>query len=247
MLVRQESITNELSLWKKNSMQDIAELQITKYKRGTHPHDDGEVLCSYIIEAKKEEKSLKALKRLTKYIESNDNNLFTFTRSETYQLRKFKTDGAFNEKGETVFSKEIKGNKELHSKALRRLAKWLSKKDNKYFFVAVIPFVTQGENCYLISSRKTKMLNKEDKYKTIKRKIVGQKGAITRNINKAKKIKHEYKTTLFPDSYKDNKRFKSLVKYLYVQKSRMYELTHMQLDGIKTIVGGYNPSSVFKV
>ena len=157
-------------------MQDIVEIQITKYKKGTHPHDDGEVLCSYIISGSEEDKKLKALRRLLEYVKSKDDNLLTFKRSQTYQLLKFKTDGVFNEKGEIVFSKEIK-----------------------------------------------------------------------RNKNKAKNIREEYKTTLFPNAYKDNKRFKSLVKYLYAQKSRLHEFIGIGLKNVETIVGGYNPSSVFKI
>ena len=228
-------------------MQDIVEIQITKYKKGTHPHDDGEVLCSYIISGSEEDKKLKALRRLLEYVKSKDDNLLTFKRSQTYQLLKFKTDGVFNEKGEIVFSKEIKGNKEFHSKALRRLANILSRKNGENYYVAYVPLVEHGENCYIMSTRATKKLNEKDKLKQWKKQISAKKAAITRNKNKAKNIREEYKTTLFPNAYKDNKRFKSLVKYLYAQKSRLHGFIGIGLKNIETIVGGYNPSSVFKV
>ena len=225
---------------------EIEEIQIIKYKQGTHPHYDGEVIYSCITDSK-DDKKLKAVERLSDIIKANDPNCFYYTRGDTFQLLKMRKDAAFNDPGKIVYSKTFKDNKDFHLKALKRLAKFLTERDKKYIYFAQNPLKENGENVYMVTTRATKMFDEKDKLQIWKRKIAAQKGAITRNINKAKKIREKYNDSLFEEVYKDDKRFKSLVKNLYKQKARVQKLLKDDYRELPTISGGYNSKSVFKI
>ena len=225
---------------------ELKEIQIIKYKQGTHPHYNGEVIYSCITDSK-DGKKLKAVERLADIIKANDPDYFYYTRGDAFQLLKMKKDAAFNDPGKIVYSKTIKDNKDFHLKAHKRLAKFLTERDKEYIYFAQNPLKENGKNVYIITTRATKMFDEKDKLKIWKRKIAAQKGAITRNINKAKKIREKFKDSLFADNYKNDKRFKSLVKNLYKQKARVQKLLRSDYRELSTISGGYNLKSVFKI
>ena len=123
----------------------------------------------------------------------------------------------------------------------------LTKRDKEYIYFAQNQLRENGKNVYIVTTRATKMFDEKDKLQIWKRKISAQKGAITRNINKAKKIREKYNNSLFEEAYKDDKRFKSLVGNLYKQKARLHELFEKDYRQISTISGGCNQKSVFKI
>ncbi len=123
----------------------------------------------------------------------------------------------------------------------------LTKRDKEYIYFAQNQLRENGKNVYIVTTRATKMFDEKDKLQIWKRKISAQKGAITRNINKAKKIREKYNNSLFEEAYKDDKRFKSLVGNLYKQKARVQKLLRSDYRELSTISGGYNSKSVFKI
>ena len=121
---------------------------------------------------------------------------------------------------------------------LRRLTKYLSKRDGIYEYFGRIPLEEVGENRYILTHRKTKIYDTADKEKIVAAKIRGQKSAITRSINKARSIKKEYASGLFPEEYRSDKKYRSLLANLKQQRSRLNVIKRMTPDDIPTVVGG---------
>lgn len=62
--------------------------------------------------------------------------------------------------------------------------------------------------------------NEDEKIQHYRRRIAGFRGAITRNINKAKKIRSKYATTLFPQNYKEDQKFCRLIRNIRLNIKR---------------------------
>ncbi|WP_457748752.1 hypothetical protein [Sulfurimonas sp.] len=219
-------------------MLKITEFTLTKYKQGKTP-SDGEVIWAYATTREAAQQKNKAIARLCKYIEQKDPNRHEYYDGDFVELTKMRRDAPFNDNGEVIYKKPITGDTKFHRKAIQRLARYLSKRDDEYIYFGKLPLLERGENCYVLSLRSTKILNVADKEKQIKNQIRGKKAAITRNINKAKKLRESYKATLFPDEYKTDKRYISLVANLYKQKKRLADNRKSDIGTIPTVIGGH--------
>ena len=218
-------------------MLKITEFTLTKYKQGKTPKD-GEVIWAYATTRKDADNKRKAIVRLCKYMEQKDPNRHEYYDSDFVELAKMRRDAPFNDNGEVIYRKSITGDTKFHRKAVQRLARYLSKRDDEYIYFGKLPLLERGENCYQLASRDTVILNDADKEQKIKNQIRGKKAAITRNINKAKKLRESYKATLMPDEYRADKRYISLVSNLYKQKQRLAACRRSNIDKIPTVVGG---------
>lgn len=219
-------------------MLKIVEFTLTKYKQGKTP-SDGEVVWAYATTRNNAHNKRKAIARLCKYLEQKDPNRHEFFDADFVELVKMRRDAPFNDNGEVIYKRAIAGDTKFHRKAIQRLARYLSKIDDEYIYFGTLPLFERGENCYILSLRSTKILNDTDKEKQVKNQIRGKKAAITRNINKAKKLRETYKITLIPDGYKTDKRYVSLVTNLYKQKNRLAKCRKTGTDNIDTVVGGH--------
>ena len=219
-------------------MLKIVEFTLTKYKQGKTP-SDGEVVWAYATTRADAQNKRKAIARLCKYLEHKDPNKHEFFDGDFVELVKMRRDAPFNDNGEVIYKKDITGNTKFHRKAIQRLARYLSKRDEKYIYFGKLPLLERGENCYVLSLRDTKILNDIDKEKQIKNQIRGKKAAITRNINKAKKLRESYRVTLMPDEYKTDKRYISLVTNLHKQKKRLLECRTSGIKSVDTVIGGH--------
>ncbi len=219
-------------------MLKIVEFTLTKFKQGKTP-SDGEVVWAYATTRDDAQNKRKAIARLCKYLEQKDPNKHEYYDGDFVELVKMRRDAPFNDNGEVIYKKDITGDTKFHRKAIQRLARYLSKRDDEYIYFGKLPLFERGENCFVLSLRSTKILNRVDKEKQIKNQIRGKKAAITRNINKAKKIRESYNATLMPDEYKTDKRYASLVTNLYKQKKRLIEFQKAGIKSIDTVVGGH--------
>lgn len=219
-------------------MLKIVEFTLTKYKQGKTP-SDGEVLWAYATTRDDAQNKRKAITRLSKYLEQKDTNRHEYYDGDFVELIKMRRDAPFNDNGEVIYKKDITGDTKFHRKAIQRLARYLSKRDEKYIYFGKLPLLERGENCYVLSLRSTKILNKTDKEKQIKNQIRGKKAAITRNINKAKKLRESYKATLIPGEYRADKRYISLVSNLYKQRQRLAACRRSGIVNVSTVVGGH--------
>lgn len=219
-------------------MLKITEFTLTKYKKGKTP-SDGEVIWAYATTREAAQQKNKAIARLCKHLEQKDPNRHEYYDGDFVELTKMRRDAPFNDNGEVIYKKSITGDTKFHREAIQKLARYLSKRDDKYIYFGKLPLLERGENCYVLTSRSTKMLNDADKEKQIKNQIRGKKAAITRNINKAKRLRESYKATLMPDAYNTNKRYISLVTNLYKQKKRLAECRKTEIKSVDTVIGGH--------
>ena len=219
-------------------MLKIVEFTLTKYKQGKTP-GDGEVIWAYATTRADAQNKRKAIARLCKYLEHKDPNKHEFFDGDFVELVKMRRDAPFNDNGEVIYKKAIVGDTKFHRKAIQRLARYLSKRDEKHIYFGKLPLFERGENCYVLSLRDTKILNDADKEKQIKNQIRGKKAAITRNINKAKKLRESYKATLMPDEYKTDERYISLVSNLHKQRQRLAACRRSGIINVSTVVGGH--------
>lgn len=219
-------------------MLKIVEFTLTKYKQGKTP-SDGEVVWAYATTRDDAQNKQKAITRLCKYLEQKDPNRHEYCDGDFVELVEMRRDAPFNDNGEVIYKRAITGDTKFHRKAIQRLARHLSKRDDEYIYFGKLPLFEKGENCYVLSLRDTKILNDTDKEKRIKNQIRGKKAAITRNINKAKKLRESYRTTLMPNEYKTDKRYASLVTNLYKQKKRLAECRLVGIKSVDTVVGGH--------
>jgi len=219
-------------------MLNMVEYTLTKYKKGMCPRD-GKIIWSYAMTREDGQKRHKTIARLCKYIMQKDPNKHEYYDGTFVEITKIRKDAAFNDSGKIIYKRTINGYTKFHRKAIQRLARYLSKRDDEYIYFGKLPLFGRGDNCYILSSRDTEILNNTDKEKVIKNKIRGQKAAITRNINKAKRIRENCKDTLIPDGYKTNKRFVSLVTNLYKQRERLTKHKTKKIQSVNTVVGGH--------
>jgi hypothetical protein len=219
-------------------MLKIVEFTLTKYKQGKTP-SDGEVVWAYATTREAADSKRKSIARLCKYLEQKDPKRHEYYDGDFVELIKMRRDAPFNDNGKVIYKRAITGDTKFHRKAIQRLARYLSKRDDEYIYFGKLPLLERGENCYILSSRDTKILSDIDKQQQIKNQIRGKKSAITRNINKAKKIRELYRATLMPDEYKTDKRYVSLVTNLYKQKKRLSDFRKSKIDSINTVVGGH--------
>jgi len=217
-------------------MLKITEFTLTKYKQGKTP-SDGEIIWAYATTQKTAQQKYKAIVRLCKYLEQKDPNRHEYYDGDSVELVKMKRDAPFNDNGEVIYKRVVTGDAKFHRKAIQRLARYLSKNDEEYIYFGKQPLCERGENNYQLASRDTAVLNETDKQKQIKNQIRGKKAAITRNINKAKKLRESYKATLFPDAYKTDKRYISLVSNLRKQRQRLVANRKIEASEIPTVTG----------
>ena len=227
----------------------VVEVSILKYKKGKHPKS-GEIVWadvfSYNLYLSKE----KSIERLLKLIKSNDKKVFAFYKSNKVILQRIRKDSNFNTKPEVVFTKNIQ-NKKKAEKAIKRLAKYLTKIDKDYMYFGALKLEEKGENIYILSTRNTEVLSKEEKNKQLKFNLRGRRSAISRAKNKIEKIKREYRSTLFPLGYKEDKRYLYLRNYIKRKEKEYKEYLKRGIESIETVVGaklpGVNYTKVLKV
>lgn len=229
-------------------MISVVEVLITKYDRTvSHNPNEGTPIWGRIMTRENEQSKKKSIHRLANILKASDPESYDYVLDDTLIIVKEKKNGAFNQKGETVYTRDISGSeekKQLHKKASQRLARFLSKNDSEYNYYSRIELIPVGKNGYQVSYRYTNIMTIEDKLLSIKRKITGRKSALTRNINKAKKVREEYKTGLFPEGYRTDKRFLRLLKHLPAQRDRLHAAKRMTPEEIEDVVGNLKEISV---
>lgn len=229
-------------------MISAVEIVITKYDRTVSANpNEGTPIWGRILTRENEENKKRSIHRLANILKANDPESFDYVFDNTLIIVKEKKNGAFNQKAEPVYTKDILGSeeqKQFHKKAAQRLARYLSKNDSEYNYYSRIELMPVGKNGYQVSFRYTSIMTDADKRVTIKRKITGRKSALTRNINKAKKVREEYKTSLFPEGYKTDKRYVRLLKYLPDQRARLHTAKRMAPEDVEDVIGSIKEISV---
>ena len=224
-------------------MRNTTEAIFTKYKAGTTPKD-GEVLWSRIFFHEEYVKKEKAIKRMCRIVEANDPLRREWVHDDTVTIRRVAEDADFNNEGVVIFEKVKTDNKAVTHKAAQRLARYLTSKKDGFVYFGGYKTISVGQNVYMFSTRGSEILNTKDKETYLRRKLGGRKGALTRSLIKLRKIRDEYRKTLFPDGYKDDKKFKQLMKYLPNQKSRVWEAKRMTISDVEHTNGSIEEKSI---
>lgn len=219
-------------------MLNIVEMTLVKYRYGTTP-SSGEVLWAKIVKLEDAERKRQAANRLALFIEMRDKERHYYALGDKLTITRERKDADFNTPLECVYERKVLDNKTFHKKAAQRLARYLSKKSDTYNYYGGVPLVGHGTYCYQLSYRSSSVLSLKDKMKTLKDKTRGRKSAITRNKNRARAIKESYKGTLFPDDFKTDKRYMSLISNLPHQEKRLKEIETASTDAVETVIGGY--------
>lgn len=224
-------------------MTDIVEFEIKRYNNKQSANWNlGETIWSAVFKREDAEKKRKAIKRLVSMLEANEPDLYDLVPGDTLKIFKVKNVTNFNDMGEEIYSRDIKGctrdQKAKKHLAARRLCRFLSDRDDEHWYAGRIETVGVGTYGYALTQRSSKVLSISDRELAIKRKISGRKAAITRNVNKAKAVRKEYRTSLFPDEYRSDSKYMRLLKYLPDQKRRLHEAKRMVPDDIESVEGG---------
>lgn len=224
-------------------MENITEAIFRKYDAGTTP-GDGEILWSRIFFHDEYLKKEKAIKRMCRIIEVSDPLKREWVFNDTVTIRKVAEDANFNDDGVVIFEKVKTENKATTHKAAQRLARYLTSKKDGFVYFGGYKTVGVGKNVYMFATRGSQILNTKDKETYLRRKLGGRKGALTRSLIKLKKIRDAYRKTLFPDGYKEDKKFKQLMRYLPNQKSRVWEAKRMTLADVEHTNGDIENNSI---
>ncbi len=224
-------------------MTDIVEIIFKTYKTGTHPHD-GKIIWSKIFLREEYDRKSKAIKRLISYIENRDKDKHEYILGNTVTINREYKNAPLNADRELVYNKDIDSDKEFHKKAAQRLARYLTKTSDDYNYYGGVVLEEHGENCYILGSRYTKILDTGDKQRLINKKISARKAALTRSINKAKKVRTNYSQTLFPDDYTRDIKYIKLLTNMKFQRSRLSQAKNMKIQDVEDSVGEMQISSV---
>lgn len=219
-------------------MKDLTEYSITRFKKGTTPND-GEVIYSRVFHREEFDLKKKAIDRLYEYAQASEKNIVKFI-TIGFEITRVDKDAEFNNAGENIY-KEHTAKRIL---AATRLARYMSKKDNTYVYFCK-PIIEEHGEFYITSGqRNTKSFNNEDKLKTIKKQISARKAVVTRAINKAKKVRAKYESTLFADGYKDDPKFVKLISSISVKKERLRKAKSLTVDDMEDVLGGIKEQSL---
>ena len=220
---------------------NVIEVFLVKYDHTVSSNpNEGEAIWGRIISFEEKKKKEKAIYRLASIVKASDPEYHDLVMGDTLEIWRERKHGAFNQTGEVVYTKDISGNnvaKKLHNKAGQRLARYLSKINKEYNYYCRVEWVGIGRYGYQVGWRHTEILSVSDKELIIKRKITGRKSALTRSINKAKAVREEYRTSLFPEAYTTDIRYMRLLKYLPAQRKRLHEAKRMVPDDIEDVTG----------
>lgn len=217
------------------------EVLLFRYDRTVSANPNkGDAIWGKMIARDEVEKKKKAIYRLEKIVKASDPESHTLVMGDILEIHREKKGAAFNAKGEVVFYKNISGTdtvKKLHQKAGQRLVKYLTRVDREYNYYSRIEWLDSGRYGYQVAFRHTEVLGNSDKEVTIKRLITGRKAAISRNINKAKAVREEYRKSLFPEAYTTDQRYVKLLRNIPLQKKRLHDAKKMVPDDIEDVVG----------
>ena len=198
-------------------------------------------------------KTLDSVNRLQKIIKTKTKEAFVFANSfRIIELNR--SNNNCNSVNECVhFEKtvSIKNSSYEHKKELDERLNEIAK-DKKGIFTASIEPLYKNNYFYTFGSRLVECLTETDKKVKIKRLVSARKGAITRSVNKLKKIEENYKKTLFQNDYKTDKKYMSLKANIDNQKNRLKEAENMTIEEIETIAGAkkfsfFRVDGLFKV
>jgi len=227
-------------------MTSLTEFNIIKFKVGTDPHSSGEVIFSKIFNREEFQTKKKAVARLLKKVESYETELVDY-KNIGFTISKVPKDADFNDVGVVVY-KELftkEGTSPLRAKAAFRLTKYISKTDKNFDYFAKHVQERIGQYYIISGQRNTELLDKNDKLKTIKRKISARKAVLTRKINEAKKIRLSHSVTLFPDGYLSDPKFKRTLQSVISNKTRLHRTKELKIGDIESIIGGCAETSLF--
>lgn len=224
-------------------MIDIVEFTIKRYNQKENANWNlGETIWSGVFAREEADKKRKVVRRMISFIEANECDLYRWEIGDFLKIFRIKNITSFNDMGEEVYcqfigncSREQKKKKHL---AAKRLCRVLTLKDTEYWFSGCLESVGTGTYGYAMTERGTQVLSISDREQTIKRKITGRKAAITRNMNRAKLVRTEYRKTLFPEEYRKDPRYKRIIKYLPEQRERLREAKKMDAKELESVVGG---------
>jgi hypothetical protein len=220
---------------------EAVEFTITKYPRGKHPHHDGTVIWGRVVSREEFTKREKAFYRLKRIIEASDPDSIQYLFGDTLEVTRMRKDAAFNDMGEVIYAEDLSGTEEAYrlqrKHCIGYLVKYLSDINDAYNYYYKIEPRVAGGNGYLTGTRYTKVFNSDDKKRLIKQKINGRKSAISKSINKIRKIMDSYANTLMPEGYRSDRKFVSLLAHLPAQRKRLYEAETMHIDEVEDISG----------
>lgn len=219
-------------------MIEVIEVMIQRWGKGQTP-SEGSVVYSRMMLVQDYERKKKSLECLYGIIQAKDSELLTWIEGDVIELYREPKDAKFNDVQELVYSKATTKDKTFQGKSIKRLAKYRSKKCDKYNYYGRIPMIECGNIMYSFGIRNTQLLNNDDKILKIKRSLRGKKSAITRSKNKAKKLVEDAAKTLFTDSYLDDKRYMKLEQNILKQQERYDDMTVKNIGDIDSVNGSY--------
>ncbi|PCI30181.1 MAG: hypothetical protein COB67_02530 [SAR324 cluster bacterium] len=222
-------------------MRQIVEYTIRRYKHGSTPND-GTILYTKLFYREDYNRRKESLQRLYQILESRD-DLVHFSYPIALQIKKVKKTAAFNEPGEVVYKRPLK-HTQSEFPALKRLAAIYEAQDKNHYFYASYENGQKGEHVYHGGIRLLDMLNPDDK-KTLRRRIIGgRKAAITKVLNKAKAIRNNYMSSLFPDEYVTDPRYIKLLDSIAPKRKRLQEAKRMKENDIPDLPDNFTNDAI---
>lgn len=230
-------------------MQLIYKTSIIKHSYSNFNNQE-ELITKY-VPASNPQKSLKvgsAAYRLLDILKSRDEDTYR-TEEEGIKITRFLKGTKFNAPNETIYLNYELGNrnKEFRLKAIRRLAKYLEKKNPKYVYSGSYIFKKVGDTCYSLVSSAIEYRDIKTKLVIIKRKQSAAKASLTKVINQLKKIKKSYEITLFTRDYKNDKKYIKIFSKLSEKRKKLKASKNLTIADIPTFSKDISYSDQLKI
>lgn len=217
-------------------MTRVSRVFITRHPYGEHLNY--EVLASKWYLQKDTSKALRTVKaseRLVDILKRKDENKFHFEFIGV-KIEKFNKGSAFNKHNENIYVNYSFGKRDstFRLRAVRRLARYLERKDPSCCYSGSYILKRVGENCYSICNSMLEYRTIKDKDLIIRRKQSAAKASLTKVIKKLKAIREEYRNSLFTEDYKSDKKYINEFKKIYEKREKIRLSERLMISDIST-------------
>lgn len=127
--------------------------------------------------------------------------------------------------------------KKRRRRAGERLCRFIETVDdrNRYYYRSAMEILPEGYHysyCLSFADR----FEEGEKELYLKRKVSGRKASITRTINKAKAVRDLWRASLFPEEYRMDVRYRSLLEHLRLKRTNLRKMINVQVCSLPDLL-----------
>lgn len=219
-------------------MQQLVKVFFTRHPSSGDRREDAEIIFSEHMtreEYDKREQELSAL-----YASMRTDVAPASMRETIEKLPKGKKLNDFKSSGEIVYAGAYdfdSKDKKRRRRAGERLCRFLGTVDDQYdyYYRSTMDILPDGYHYnYCLSFAERFEDGEKELY--LKRKVGGRKASVTKTLNKAKAVRREWRTSLFPDEYRVDARYGSLLQSLRMKRGNLRKMMNIQVSSLPDLV-----------